>query len=37
VAIDPQNGKAAVIYVDDRLTTTATGEPLPQIVLAQQN
>ena len=36
VAVDPQNGKAAVIYTDDRLTTF-TGAPLPQIVLAQQN
>ena len=48
VAIDPQNGKAAIIYVDDTLTTT-TGDasnfacfpgqttcPLPQAVLAQQ-
>lgn len=36
VAIDPQNGKAAVIYADDQLTTFM-GAPLPQIVLAQQN
>ena len=36
VAVGPQNGKAAVIYTDDRLTTF-TGAPLPQIVLAQQN
>jgi hypothetical protein len=32
VAIDPQDGKAAIIYVDDTLTTF-----LPQAVLAQQN
>ena len=32
VAINPQNGKAAIIYVDDTLTT-----PVPQAVLAQQN
>jgi hypothetical protein len=32
VAIDPQNGKAAVIYTDDRITA-----PIPQVVLAQQN
>jgi len=32
LAIDPQNGKAAIIYVDDTLTTF-----LPQTVLAQQN
>jgi len=34
VAIDPQNGKAAVIYTDD----ASLGAPsLPQVVLAQQN
>ncbi len=32
VAIDPQNGKAAVIYTDDIITA-----PIPQVVLAQQN
>jgi len=37
VAINPQNGRAAIIYTDDTLTTTSTGAPLPQIVLAQQN
>jgi hypothetical protein len=47
VAIDHQNGKAAVIYTDDTLTTTTdttsfsclpgqTVCPLPQAVLAQQ-
>jgi hypothetical protein len=37
VVINPQNGRAAVIYTDDTLTTDGTGAPLPQIVLAQQN
>ncbi len=37
VAIDPQNGRAAIIYTDDTITTTSSGAPLPQIVLAQQN
>ncbi len=48
LAIDPQNGKAAIIYVDDTLTTTTgvnnfacfpnqTTCPLPQAVLAQQS
>jgi hypothetical protein len=45
VAIDPQNGKAAIIYTDDTITTTTGGFsclpgettcPLPQVVLAQQ-
>jgi hypothetical protein len=48
VAIDPLNGKAAIIYTDDTLSTTtpSTGSfsclpgeticPLPQVVLAQQ-
>ena len=36
VAIDPLNGKAAVIYVDDTLTKDSDGNPLPQVVLAQQ-
>lgn len=36
VAIDPLNGKAAIIYTDDTLTTTSTGSPLPQVSLAQQ-
>jgi hypothetical protein len=37
VAIDPQNGRAGVIYTDDTLTKDAAGHPLPQVVLAQQN
>jgi hypothetical protein len=37
VAINPQNGRAAIIYTDDTLTTDSNGNPLPQIVLAQQN
>jgi hypothetical protein len=37
VAIDPLNFKAAVIYTDDTLTTDSSGNPLPQVVLAQQN
>ncbi len=36
IAIDPQNGRAAIIYTDDTLTTDSSGNPLPQIVLAQQ-
>jgi hypothetical protein len=36
VAIDPQNGKAGILYTDDTLTTTGSGDPLPQAVLAQQ-
>jgi hypothetical protein len=38
VSIDPQNGRAGVIYTDDTLTTTTDTppQPLPQIVLAQQ-
>jgi len=36
VAINPQNGRAGIIYTDDTLTTSG-GDPLPQIVLAQQN
>jgi hypothetical protein len=36
VAIDPQNGRAGVIYTDDTITKTASGDPLPQIVLAQR-
>jgi hypothetical protein len=36
VAIDPANGRAAVIYTDDTITQTSAGEPLPQVVLAQQ-
>jgi hypothetical protein len=34
VAIDPQNGKAAVIYTDD---FSLGSSSLPQVVLAQQN
>ena len=49
IAIDPQNGKAAIIYTDDTLTTSISPNnfacapnqsppcPLPQAVLAQQN
>lgn len=37
VAIDPQTGLASVIYTDDTLSKTNSGNPLPQIVLAQQN
>ena len=47
VAIDPANGKAAIIYTDDTMATTpapnfsCTGNqdpcPLPEAVLAQQN
>jgi hypothetical protein len=37
VGIDPQNGKAAILYTDDTLTTQSDGSPLPQAVLAQQS
>src|SRR6266581_6581337 len=37
VAINPSNGKAGIIYTDDTLTTDSSGNPLPQVVLAQQN
>ena len=37
VAINPSNGKAAIMYTDDTLTTDSSGNPLPQVVLAQQN
>jgi BNR repeat protein len=37
VAIDPQNGKAGVIYTDDTITQDNQGNPLPQLVLAYQN
>ena len=49
LAIDPQNGKAAIIYVDDTLMTSSDPSnfacspnqpppcPLPQAVLSQQN
>ncbi len=36
VGIDPLNGLAAVVYVDDTITTDSAGNPLPQTVLAQQ-
>jgi hypothetical protein len=36
VAIDPLNGRAAIIYADDLLTTDSTGAPLPQVVLGTQ-
>ncbi len=36
VSINPQNGRAAIIYTDDTQTTDPDGNPLPQIVLAQQ-
>src|SRR6266852_2763091 len=36
VAIDSRNGRAAVIYTDDTLSKDSFGNPLPQIVLAQQ-
>jgi len=37
VAIDPADGRAGVIYTDDAHTVDSKGNPLPQIVLAQQN
>jgi hypothetical protein len=36
VAINPANGRAAVVYTDDTITQTSSGDPQPQIVLAQQ-
>jgi hypothetical protein len=36
IAINPQNGRAGVAYTDATLTTTASGEPQPQTVLARQ-
>ena len=36
-AIDPASGKVAIIYTNDTLTTDSSGNPLPQIELAQQN
>ena len=36
VSINPQNGRAAIIYTDDTQATDPDGNPLPQIVLAQQ-
>lgn len=35
VAID-STGHAGIIYTDDTLTTTSSGAPLPQVVLAQE-
>jgi hypothetical protein len=37
VAINPQNGRAGVVYTDDTITQTSSGDPLPQLVLATQN
>ena len=36
VAIDPANGKAGIIYANDTLQQDSSGNPLPQVVLAQQ-
>jgi hypothetical protein len=36
-AIDPVSGKLAIIYTNDLLTTDSSGNPLPQVELAQQN
>jgi hypothetical protein len=36
VAINPQNERAAIVYTDATLTTTASGNPQPQTVLARQ-
>jgi hypothetical protein len=36
VKIDPLNGLAAIVYVDDTLTKDSSGNPLAQTVLAQQ-
>jgi hypothetical protein len=36
VGVDPVNGRAAVVYVDDTLTKDSSGNPLPQTVLATQ-
>ena len=36
IAIDPQNGLAAVIFTDDTLTTLSNGSPLPQVIVAYQ-
>lgn len=37
IAIDPLTGRAAIAYVDDTLTKTPGGRPLPQVVLGRQN
>jgi len=36
-AIDPVSGKLAILYTNDLLTTDSSGNPLPQVELAQQN
>lgn len=36
VAINPVDDHAGIIYTDDTLTKDSSGNPLPQIVLAQQ-
>src|SRR5947208_4648254 len=36
VAINPGDGRAGIIYTDDTLTKDNSGNPLPQIVLSQQ-
>jgi hypothetical protein len=36
VAMNPVDGRAGIIYTDDTLTKDSSGNPLPQIVLAQQ-
>src|SRR5262249_1396683 len=36
LAINPQDGRSAIIYTDDALMMDTNGNPLPQIVLAQQ-
>jgi hypothetical protein len=36
VAMNPVDGRAGIIYTDDTRTTDSSGNPLPQIVLAQQ-
>ena len=37
IAIDPNSGRAGIIYTDDTITHTSSGAPLPQAVLAQEN
>jgi len=37
VAIDPNNGKAAIVYTNDMLMKDSSGNPLPQVILARQN
>ncbi len=36
VAIDPATGQTGVIYTDDTISQDSSGNPLPQVVLAQQ-